>query len=114
VTRRHKQLKVVHNLAMHRLLRIARPQRLQRSLSTSVRRLDAHAKPMLLGEGSGVGQVATEETQGTGLARLQLLGTMKGVDVFNEQPLDASRLGTLDDPIIVPSLVCFLDILYED
>jgi cytochrome c oxidase subunit 5b len=61
----------------------------------------------LYGEGAKPGEVPTDEQQATGLERLQLLGRMKGVDVFNETPLDSSRIGTLDNPIVVPSLVGF-------
>jgi cytochrome c oxidase subunit 5b len=43
--------------------------------------------------------------QATGLARLELLAEMQGVSLFDEEPLDASRLGTLDDPVKVYSLV---------
>lgn len=77
-----------------------------RSIScTSTRLAGGHAKPTLYGEGSKAGEVPTDEAQATGLERLQLMGRMKGVDVFNETPLDSSRIGTLQDPILVPSLV---------
>ena len=29
---------------------------------------------------------------------------MQGIDIFDMKPLDASRLGTLDNPIVVPVL----------
>jgi cytochrome c oxidase subunit 5b len=76
-----------------------------RSIATTAPRWSGGSKPAIFGEGAKAGEVASDEQQATGLERLQLLGRMKGVDVFNEQPLDASRLGTLDDPIVVPSLV---------
>ncbi|CAF9918605.1 MAG: Cytochrome c oxidase subunit 4 [Heterodermia speciosa] len=41
--------------------------------------------------------------QATGLERLEILGKMQGIDIFDMRPLDSSRLGTLDDPIMVNS-----------
>ncbi|KAJ5921413.1 hypothetical protein N7466_009739 [Penicillium verhagenii] len=38
----------------------------------------------------------------TGLERLELIGKMQGIDIFDMRPLDASRKGTLEDPIMVP------------
>lgn len=67
--------------------------------------VDAHA-PGLFGVGSEPGKISTDEEQATGLERLELLGEMQGVSVFDEEPLDSSRLGTLDNPIQVFSLVC--------
>lgn len=50
----------------------------------------------------------TDEEQATGLERLELLGEMQGINVFDEEPLDSSRLGTLENPVKVFSLVrCF-------
>ncbi|KAF1916562.1 cytochrome c oxidase subunit VB-domain-containing protein, partial [Ampelomyces quisqualis] len=53
--------------------------------------------------GAQPGTVPTDIEQATGLERLELLGKMQGVDVFDMKPLDASRLGTPEDPIIVNS-----------
>lgn len=41
--------------------------------------------------------------QSTGMERLEILGKMEGVDIFDMRPLDASRKGTLDEPILVRS-----------
>ncbi|EEP76936.1 cytochrome c oxidase polypeptide IV [Uncinocarpus reesii 1704] len=57
----------------------------------------------LFGPGAAPGTIPTDIEQATGLERLELLGKMKGIDIFNMQPLDASRLGTLDNPIMVKS-----------
>ncbi|TDL16559.1 COX5B-domain-containing protein [Rickenella mellea] len=63
------------------------------------------AAPQLYGPGlKDPAGVPSDEDQATGLERLQLLGKMEGVDVFDMSPLDASRLGTMKDPIAVPSL----------
>ncbi|KAI2613188.1 COX5B-domain-containing protein [Hypoxylon fragiforme] len=57
----------------------------------------------LIGPGAAPGTVPTDLEQSTGLERLEILGKMEGVDVFDMRPLDASRLGTVDNPIMVPS-----------
>ncbi|KAF2119732.1 cytochrome c oxidase-like protein polypeptide IV [Lophiotrema nucula] len=57
----------------------------------------------LLPPGAKPGVVPTDLEQATGLERLELLGKMQGVDIFDMRPLDASRVGTLDDPIVVNS-----------
>ncbi|CAF9929756.1 Cytochrome c oxidase subunit 4 [Imshaugia aleurites] len=57
----------------------------------------------LLPPGAEPGTVPTDLDQSTGLERLEILGKMQGVDVFDMKPLDASRKGTLSDPIIVKS-----------
>lgn len=57
----------------------------------------------LIGEGAKEGAVPTDIDQATGLERLELLGKLEGVDVFDTKPLDASRKGTMQDPIIVDS-----------
>ncbi|KAF2737709.1 COX5B-domain-containing protein [Polyplosphaeria fusca] len=51
--------------------------------------------------GAKPGTVPTDYEQATGLERLEILGKMQGVDVFDMRPLDASRVGTLEDPIVV-------------
>ncbi|KAF2840890.1 COX5B-domain-containing protein [Patellaria atrata CBS 101060] len=57
----------------------------------------------LIPPGAKPGTVPTDMEQATGLERLELLGKMQGVDIFDMKPLDSSRKGTLDDPIIVRS-----------
>lgn len=85
-----------------------------RAFSTSSRIFSDHGAPppQLFGPGAKPGQVPTDEQQATGLERLQLLGELEGVSVFDVNPLDSSRVGTPGQPIIVPSLVrapCFLE-----
>lgn len=48
----------------------------------------------LLPPGGAPGTVPTDLEQATGLERLEILGKMQGVDVFDMRPLDASRVGT--------------------
>ncbi|EMC99717.1 hypothetical protein BAUCODRAFT_83035 [Baudoinia panamericana UAMH 10762] len=57
----------------------------------------------LLPPGAAPGTVPTDLEQATGLERLEILGKMQGVDIFDMRPLDASRRGTLQDPIVVKS-----------
>ena len=79
-----------------------------RYLSTTPKKLSdhSHAPPALLGDGAPRGTVPTDENQSTGLERLQLLGHMEGIDVFDMQPLEVPRLGTVKEPILVKSYVC--------
>ncbi|KAI9830299.1 MAG: Cytochrome c oxidase subunit 4 [Phylliscum demangeonii] len=58
----------------------------------------------LLPPGAAPGTVPTDLEQATGLERYEILGKMEGIDVFDMRPLDSSRLGTLDDPLIVDSV----------
>lgn len=48
----------------------------------------------LLPPGGKPGTIPTDLEQATGLERLEILGKMQGVDIFDMRPLDASRLGT--------------------
>ncbi|RFU23943.1 hypothetical protein B7463_g12394, partial [Scytalidium lignicola] len=73
-----------------------------RSFSTSIAR-QIKNEDDLLPAGAPVGTVPTDLDQATGLERLEILGKMQGVDVFDMKPLDASRRGTLQDPIMVRS-----------
>lgn len=57
----------------------------------------------LFGPGAKPGTVPTDLEQATGLERLEILGKMDGVDIFDMRPLDASRLGTMEDPITIRS-----------
>ncbi len=47
----------------------------------------------LKGPGAAPGTVPTDVEQATGLERLEILGKMESVDIFDMRPLDASRLG---------------------
>lgn len=57
----------------------------------------------LIGEGAKVGEVPTDLEQATGLERFELLGKMEGIEVFETEPLDSSRRGTIENPIIIDS-----------
>ena len=50
----------------------------------------------LLPPGAASGTVPSDLEQATGLERLELLGKMEGIDVFDMRPLDASRKGMWD------------------
>ncbi|PWN25248.1 cytochrome c oxidase polypeptide IV [Jaminaea rosea] len=75
-----------------------------RAFSSSVRLLEGHGPPIIQGEGSKSGEVPSNLSQATGSERFELLGRMQGVDVWGMQPLDATRVGTIKDPILVESL----------
>ncbi|KAL9026801.1 MAG: hypothetical protein Q9196_004593 [Gyalolechia fulgens] len=57
----------------------------------------------LLPPGAAPGTIPSDIEQATGLERLEILGKMQGIDIFDMKPLDSSRLGTLDNPIMVKS-----------
>ncbi|KAI0017549.1 cytochrome c oxidase subunit VB [Xylariomycetidae sp. FL0641] len=57
----------------------------------------------LIGPGAAPGTVPTDLEQSTGLERLEILGKMEGVDIFDMRPLDSSRKGTPENPIPVKS-----------
>ncbi|KAH9178139.1 cytochrome c oxidase subunit VB-domain-containing protein [Lactarius sanguifluus] len=81
---------------LHVALRSARSSSPRRAYQ----RHDHHAAaPSIYGVGAKTGETPTDESQSTGLDRVQVLGLLEGVDVFDLEPLDSSRLGTLADPI---------------
>lgn len=84
-------------------IRAAKPA--NRAFSLSAARWSGPAAPQLYGEGSKAGEIPTDINQSTGLERLQTLGNLDGVEVFDLNPLDASRIGTVENPILVYSLV---------
>jgi cytochrome c oxidase subunit 5b len=47
----------------------------------------------LIPPGAPVGTIPSDLEQATGLERLEILGKMEGVDIFDMKPLDASRKG---------------------
>ncbi|CCD23302.1 cytochrome c oxidase subunit IV NDAI_0B02670 [Naumovozyma dairenensis CBS 421] len=57
----------------------------------------------LIGVGAKEGTVPSDVEQATGLERLELLGKLEGIEFFDTKPLDASRKGTMKDPIIINS-----------
>ncbi|THH01485.1 hypothetical protein EW026_g1255 [Hermanssonia centrifuga] len=89
---------------VHLAARSVRPVSAARALSISaVRRSDHAAPPPLFPPGSKAGEVPNDFEHATGLERLELLGEIEGVKVFDYDPLDSSRIGTLADPIKVLS-----------
>ncbi|KAF2723523.1 COX5B-domain-containing protein [Polychaeton citri CBS 116435] len=97
-----------------------RPVMAARSFATTLRRCEDLKQPTervtevtplseiksehdLLPPGAPPGTVPTDLEQATGLERLEILGKMQGVDIFDMRPLDASRKGTVDNPIKVKS-----------
>ncbi|VUC37926.1 unnamed protein product [Clonostachys rosea] len=87
---------------------VVAPRIAARTFATSIERkltsiAEVKGEDDLYGPGAQPGTVPTDLEQATGLERLEILGKMEGVDVFDMKPLDASRLGTLQDPILVRS-----------
>ncbi|KAK7033149.1 cytochrome c oxidase subunit VB-domain-containing protein [Favolaschia claudopus] len=76
-----------------------------RAFSTTLRASSDHGAkpPSIFGTGGKAGEVPTDFEQATGLERFELIGEMQGIDVFDETPLDSSRIGTKKDPIMVLS-----------
>lgn len=64
---------------------------------------DVKDNESLIGTGAKEGTVPTDLEQATGLERLELLGKLEGVEFFDTKPLDASRRGTVADPIVLDS-----------
>lgn len=60
----------------------------------SIGRVEIKSEADLLPPGAKPGTVPTDAEQSTGLERLEILGKMQGIDIFDMRPLDASRLGT--------------------
>ncbi|KAJ7274367.1 cytochrome c oxidase subunit VB-domain-containing protein [Mycena haematopus] len=100
-------LRSVVNAARPIVARSARPSASSslRALSTSFRASSDHGAkpPSIFGPGGKAGEVPTDFEQATGLERFEMLGDMMGIDVFDETPLDSSRIGTKKDPIMVLS-----------
>ena len=92
------------SLAARAALRPTRTAAVRAISSTAARRSDAPT-PQIYGQGAKAGEIPTDENQSTGLERLQVLGAIEGVEVFDSKPLDSSRIGTLADPIKVFSAV---------
>lgn len=65
----------------------------------------AAGPPVIQGEGAKDGEMPTDEQQATGLERFELLGKLKGVDVFDMEPLQMTHLGTTENPIKIQSFV---------
>ncbi|PWN22759.1 cytochrome c oxidase, partial [Microstroma glucosiphilum] len=72
---------------------------------SAIRRADDHGHPPIIqGEGGKAGETPTDLQQATGIERLELLGRLEGIEIFDMKPLDASRIGTMKEPIVVKSL----------
>ncbi|KIY71499.1 COX5B-domain-containing protein [Cylindrobasidium torrendii FP15055 ss-10] len=97
---------VVSRPAARAVLKAARPAAAARAFTASALVKSDHGPkpPTLLGPGIKAGEVPSAYDQTTGLERLQLLGEIEGINVFDQEPLDSSRVGTKADPIVITSL----------
>lgn len=64
---------------------------------------DIKTEADLMPEGANPGTIPSDLEQATGLERLEILGKMQGIDIFDMRPLQSDRVGTLTDPIYVKS-----------
>ena len=84
------------------------------ALSTSAIRREGHVyAPTTYGPGAKAGEIPTDQAQSTGLERIQTYGNLNGISVFDMEPLDASRVGTLKDPIMVFSTVRYKNNIFN-
>ncbi|KAI9428866.1 COX5B-domain-containing protein [Lactarius indigo] len=100
----HVALRTARSSVLAARTSVVRPSFALRAISSSaLRRSDDHhaAAPSIYGVGAKPGETPTDGSQSTGLDRVQVLGLLEGVDVFDLEPLDSSRLGTLADPVKV-------------
>ncbi|KAI8450490.1 cytochrome c oxidase polypeptide IV [Phakopsora pachyrhizi] len=60
--------------------------------------------PIIQGPGAKPGTVPTDLEQATGIERFEILARMEGHNPFDRTPLQVTHMGTLDNPVKVPSL----------
>lgn len=115
----HSPPRIILSIAMFKnAVRAARPAVLAartslKPLTSSVRAFSTTLRtqsggppaPQIYGTGGKSGAVPTDIEQATGLERLQLLGELEGINVFDDSPLDSSRLGTKANPVMVQCFV---------
>lgn len=80
---------LLFNILIHHPLRFANDA--DRFFSTT----EIKTEEDLVPPGAKSGTVPSDIEQATGLERLELVGKMQGIDIFDMRPLDASRKGTL-------------------
>jgi cytochrome c oxidase subunit 5b len=59
----------------------------------------------LIGPGAAPGTVPTDLEQATGLERLEILGKMQGIDIFDMSPLPSDRVGVFFWLLILPTFL---------
>ncbi|KAI9594205.1 cytochrome c oxidase [Syncephalis fuscata] len=77
------------------------------SLSYYLFVLDHHFKQpeIYTGTGAKSGEIPSDADQSTGLERLEILAKIKGQELWDMNPLEVNRLGTVENPIIVETEV---------
>lgn len=91
-----RQSRLLHTSS---LLRSAAPK----EFKTATKLAEVETTHDLIGQGAKEGEVPTDLDQATGLERFELLGKLEGIEVFETEPLDASKIGTMADPVIIDS-----------
>lgn len=59
-----------------------------------IQQIEVKTEEDLLPPGAEPGTIPTDLEQATGLERLEILGKMQGIDIFDMKPLPSDRLGT--------------------
>ncbi|CCF57289.1 hypothetical protein KAFR_0C02960 [Kazachstania africana CBS 2517] len=108
LTIRQASLKLFRPAVMVRTLRTSsmlyqQKKEVTKEVETARKLADVNGPETLVGPGAKEGTVPTDLDQATGLERLELLGKLEGIDIFDTKPLDSSRKGTMKDPILVDS-----------
>ena len=63
---------------------------------TKLQNAEIKSESDLLPPGAAPGTIPTDLEQATGLERLEILGKMQGIDIFDMKPLPSDRLGMLN------------------
>lgn len=92
---------VARTLATSRMVFSAKPANTESKVVYSLN--DVTGPQDLAAPGGKEGEIPTDLEQATGIERLELLGKLQGIEIFDTKPLDASRKGTVADPIVLDS-----------
>jgi len=75
----------------------------QHTVLTRLHSAEIQSEADLMPEGAAPGTVPTDIEQATGLERLEILGKMQGIDIFDMKPLPSDRMGTIKEPVMIKS-----------
>lgn len=70
-------------------------------MRSSLATTEVKSEDDLIPPGAKPGTIPTDYLQATGLERLELIGKMQGIDIFDMRPLDASRKGTCTEFLLL-------------
>ena len=92
-THSREQLQRWQDQEVRRCISISSLRELLRKIVRLMHCTEIKSEADLIGPGAAPGTVPTDLEQATGLERLEILGKMQGIDIFDMKPLDASRKG---------------------